>query len=53
VSVTKVAIQWYPQRRHTFLVGEVMKNKHIVVWFSCGAASAVAAKETIRVYGEP
>lgn len=24
----------------------------IVVWFSCGAASAVAAKETLRLYGD-
>ncbi len=23
----------------------------IIVWFSCGAASAVAAKETLRIYG--
>ena len=28
-----------------------MKNKTIVVWFSCGAASAVAAKMTIDLYG--
>ena len=27
-------------------------GKTIVVWFSCGAASAVAAKETICRYGE-
>ena len=27
-------------------------GKTIVVWFSCGAASAVAAKETIRRYGQ-
>ena len=27
-----------------------MKNKNIVVWFSCGAASAVAAKKTIEFY---
>jgi hypothetical protein len=26
-------------------------NKNIVVWFSCGAASAVAAKKTIEIYG--
>jgi len=26
--------------------------KTIVVWFSCGAASAVAAKKTIEVYGD-
>lgn len=24
----------------------------IVVWFSCGAASAVAAKKTIELYGK-
>lgn len=24
----------------------------IVVWFSCGAASAVAAKKTIELYGD-
>lgn len=29
-----------------------MKNKTIVVWFSCGAASAVAAKLTLDVYGK-
>lgn len=28
-----------------------MKGKDIVVWFSCGAASAVAAKKTIEKYG--
>jgi len=28
-----------------------MKDKTIVVWFSCGAASAVAAKMTIDLYG--
>lgn len=28
-----------------------MKDKTIVVWFSCGAASAVAAKKTIELYG--
>mgnify|MGYP001406701745 CR=1 FL=1 len=26
-------------------------NKEITVWFSCGAASAVAAKKTIEIYG--
>jgi hypothetical protein len=29
-----------------------MKNKTIAVWFSCGAASAVAAKLTIEKYGK-
>jgi len=30
-----------------------MSNKQIIaVWFSCGAASAVAAKKTIELYGE-
>jgi len=29
-----------------------MENKTIAVWFSCGAASAVAAKKTIEIYGE-
>ena len=29
-----------------------MKNKHIAVWFSCGAASAVAAKLTLDLYKE-
>ena len=28
-----------------------MKNKDITVWFSCGAASAVASKKTIEKYG--
>lgn len=28
-----------------------MNNKTIVVWFSCGAASAVAAKLTLDIYG--
>ena len=27
-------------------------GKKITVWFSCGAASAVAAKKTIELYGE-
>jgi len=30
---------------------KLMKNK-IVVWFSCGAASAIAAKKTIEKYGK-
>lgn len=29
-----------------------MKNKNITVWFSCGAASAVAAKKTIELWGK-
>lgn len=29
-----------------------MENKTIVVWFSCGAASAVAAKKTLEIYGD-
>lgn len=29
-----------------------MKNKHIAVWFSCGAASAVAAKLTLEKFGD-
>ena len=29
-----------------------MKKETIVVWFSCGAASAVAAKKTIEKYGD-
>ena len=29
-----------------------IKNKTIVIWFSCGAASAVAAKKTIELYGD-
>ena len=29
-----------------------MKGKSITVWFSCGAASAVAAKKTIELYGQ-
>ena len=29
-----------------------LSNKTIVVWFSCGAASAVAAKKTIEIYGQ-
>ena len=28
-----------------------LKGETIAVWFSCGAASAVAAKETIEKYG--
>lgn len=31
---------------------EVIEGKVIAVWFSCGAASAVAAKKTIEVYGD-
>ena len=30
----------------------VKKGQTIAVWFSCGAASAVAAKKTIEVYGD-
>ena len=29
-----------------------IKDKHIAVWFSCGAASAVAAKLTLDLYGK-
>jgi len=29
----------------------MIKDKHIAVWFSCGAASAVAAKLTLDIYG--
>ena len=29
-----------------------ISNKNITVWFSCGAASAVAAKKTIEIYGK-
>jgi len=29
----------------------MMKGKHVAVWFSCGAASAVAAKLTLDKYG--
>ena len=29
-----------------------MNKKTIAVWFSCGAASAVAAKKTIEIYGK-
>tara|TARA_R100000655_G_scaffold41219_1_gene77089 strand:+ start:459 stop:1220 length:762 start_codon:yes stop_codon:yes gene_type:complete len=29
-----------------------IENKQITVWFSCGAASAVAAKQTLEKYGE-
>lgn len=29
-----------------------LKNKTIAVWFSCGAASAVAAKKIVEIYGK-
>lgn len=29
-----------------------IENKTIVVWFSCGVASAIAAKKTIELYGD-
>jgi len=29
-----------------------MKKETIAVWFSCGAASAVAAKKTVEIYGK-
>lgn len=29
-----------------------MEKETIAVWFSCGAASAVAAKKTVEIYGE-
>ncbi len=31
---------------------ELIKNKLIIVWFSCGAASAIAAKYTLDLYGK-
>lgn len=31
---------------------DVLTGQAIAVWFSCGAASAVAAKETVRRYGD-
>lgn len=31
---------------------EKIKDKTIVVWFSCGVASAVAAKKAIEIYGK-
>ena len=30
----------------------ILSKKTIVVWFSCGAASAVAAKKTVELYGD-
>tara|TARA_R100001440_G_scaffold56_1_gene119 strand:- start:535 stop:1290 length:756 start_codon:yes stop_codon:yes gene_type:complete len=30
----------------------MFRDKNITVWFSCGAASAVAAKKTIELYGQ-
>ena len=30
----------------------MMKDQKIAVWFSCGAASAVAAKVTLDTYGK-
>ena len=30
----------------------MIEGKVIAVWFSCGAASAVAAKKTVEIYGE-
>ena len=30
----------------------MIKGKDIVVWFSCGAASAIAAKLTLDKYGK-
>jgi len=29
-----------------------MEDQDIVVWFSCGVASAVALKKTLELYGE-
>ena len=34
------------------MIKRFIKDKTIVVWFSCGAASAVALKKTIEVYGK-
>lgn len=34
------------------MMNEKIENKTIAVWFSCGAASAVAAKKTIEIYGD-
>ena len=34
------------------LEDDLIRNKVIVVWFSCGAASAIAAKKTIEIYGK-
>ncbi len=33
-------------------MNETIKDKLIAVWFSCGAASAVAAKKTLEIYGD-
>ena len=33
-------------------MNSLIRDKHIAVWFSCGAASAVAAKLTLDMYGE-
>lgn len=30
----------------------IIENETIAIWFSCGAASAVAAKKTIELYGD-
>ena len=31
---------------------DILKNKDITVWFSCGAASAVATYFTLKIYGK-
>jgi len=33
-------------------IKKINEKKTIAVWFSCGVASAVAAKKTIEKYGE-
>lgn len=33
-------------------MNEAIEGKQIVVWFSCGIASAVAAKKTLEIYGK-
>lgn len=34
------------------LISDIPKGSEITVWFSCGAASAVAAKKTIELFGD-
>ena len=34
------------------LVNNILAGQTIVVWFSCGAASAVAAPETLKRFGD-
>lgn len=46
--ITRLTLDFQNQKME---VKEIRKNSRIICWFSCGGPSAVAAKETLRLYG--